>query len=89
MASAWIIRRKTKSGTRYRVLYRVGGRESAHRYAGTFPTKAQALERRRWSQFDGSRQFDIRHSPVPLQKLKNHPILFVHVLPPTNETEPL
>ena len=31
MPSAWIARRPTKDGeTRYRVIYRLGGRESAH-----------------------------------------------------------
>jgi len=33
---------------RYRVLYRLGGRESRARYAGSFTTKAQALARERW-----------------------------------------
>src|SRR6187551_3844717 len=33
---------------RYRVLYRLGGRESRARYAGSFATKAQALARKRW-----------------------------------------
>jgi integrase len=49
MASAWIITRETQTGRkRYRVLYRLGGRESRQRYAGSFPTKTEALERRRW-----------------------------------------
>jgi hypothetical protein len=30
------------------VLYRVRARESAQRYAGSFPTKTAALERKRW-----------------------------------------
>ena len=38
VASAWITTRATRDGgKRYRVLYRVGGRESTPRYAGSFP----------------------------------------------------
>jgi integrase len=49
MPSSWVIARTTKDGgKRYRVLYRLGGRESRARYAGSFRTKAEALERRRW-----------------------------------------
>jgi integrase len=48
MPSSWIVRRQTASGPRYRVLFRVGGRESAHRYAGSFQTKTDALARKRW-----------------------------------------
>lgn len=49
MASAWIRTRKTKHGaTRYRVEYRLGGRESRVRYGGSFPRKADANERKRW-----------------------------------------
>lgn len=49
MPSAWIHRRATKKkGTRYRVEYRLGGSESAIRYAGTFATKREALDRRAW-----------------------------------------
>ena len=48
MASTWITRRVTKDGaTRYRVEFRVGGRESATRY-GSFKTKREADERKRW-----------------------------------------
>jgi integrase len=47
MASAWIEKRKTASGKiRYRVEYRVGGRESASRYAGSFATQREALARK-------------------------------------------
>ena len=35
-------------GKRYRVMFRVGGRESTPRYAGSFPTKRDALTRRAW-----------------------------------------
>lgn len=49
MASTWIIARSTKSGgRRHRVEYRLGGREAATRYGGSFKTKREADERRRW-----------------------------------------
>jgi integrase len=47
MPSAWIEKRKTSSGkVRYRVEYRLGGRESASRYAGSFTTQRDALIRK-------------------------------------------
>ncbi len=49
MPSAWIERRKIANGqARYLVKYRLGGRESAHRYAGSFETRRAALTRRAW-----------------------------------------
>jgi integrase len=49
MASAWIERRKTRSGdARYRVHYRLGGRESPRQYAGTFKTMREAAARKQW-----------------------------------------
>jgi hypothetical protein len=49
MPSVWIERRQTpNSRTRYRVKYRLGGRESAHRYAGSFATRREAIARSRW-----------------------------------------
>jgi len=48
MPSTWVERRNGKSGVRFRVEYRVGGRESASRYAGSFPTKREALARKAW-----------------------------------------
>jgi integrase len=49
MPSAWISRRATKDGgARYRVEFRVGGRETATRYGGSFRTKREADERKRW-----------------------------------------
>jgi len=49
MPSSWIITRATSDGgKRYRVEYRRGGRESATRYAGSFKTKREALERKAW-----------------------------------------
>jgi len=48
MPSAWIERRQTADGhSRYLVKYRLGGRESAHRYAGSFATRRDALARSR------------------------------------------
>jgi hypothetical protein len=48
MASAWLERRSTASGVRFRVRYRLGGRESIPRFAGSFETKREALARRAW-----------------------------------------
>jgi integrase len=49
VASAWIIRRPTTNGgTRYRVRYRLGGRESSTRYGGSFRTMREARLRRDW-----------------------------------------
>jgi integrase len=49
MASTWITRRTTQDGaTRYRVEFRVGGRESRTCYGGSFKTKREADERKRW-----------------------------------------
>jgi hypothetical protein len=46
MASAWIVRRPTKDGgVRHRVVYRVGGAESRHKYGGSFPTRREAKAR--------------------------------------------
>jgi integrase len=47
MSSTWITRRATTDGsTRYRVEYRVGGRESKTRYGGSFQTMREAKTRR-------------------------------------------
>lgn len=49
MASSRIRRRSTASGEpRYRVVYRLGGRESRERYGGSFTTRALALKRKAW-----------------------------------------
>jgi integrase len=49
MASTWIITRATRDGgKRYRVEFRVGGRESATRYGGSFRRKSDAVARRNW-----------------------------------------
>ena len=45
MPSAWISTRPTKDGgRRFRVLFRVGGRESTPRYGGSFGTKRGARQ---------------------------------------------
>ena len=43
-----ITRRTGDGGRRYLVRYRLGGRESMQRYAGSFRTRTEAVERRRW-----------------------------------------
>jgi integrase len=48
MASTWIKKRQGQRGVRYRVVFRVGGRESRVRYGGSFRTKAEAQVRRAW-----------------------------------------
>jgi len=47
--SVWLERREAAAGhSRYLVKYRLGGRESAKRYAGSFKTKREALLRLAW-----------------------------------------
>jgi integrase len=47
--SVWITTRATaRGGKRYRVMYRLGGRESAPRYGGSFKTKREAFARKAW-----------------------------------------
>ena len=49
MPSVWLERRETSAGhNRYLVKFRLGGRESAKRYAGSFKTKREALLRLAW-----------------------------------------
>jgi integrase len=49
VASVWLKTRRTKDGgKRYRVEYRLGGRESKTRYGGSFKTKREATSRRNW-----------------------------------------
>jgi integrase len=48
MPSTWISPRQTKNGKRFRVLYRLGGRESAPCYGGSFGTQREALARKAW-----------------------------------------
>jgi len=44
MPSVWVERRPARSGVRFRVEYRVGGRESPSRYAGSFPDEARGAD---------------------------------------------
>lgn len=48
MPSVWLSSRPTKHGKRFRVLYRLGGRESVPRYGGSFGTQREALARKAW-----------------------------------------
>jgi integrase len=48
VASAWIEKRATGDGVRYRVRYRLGGREAPRLYAGVFRTMREARTRRDW-----------------------------------------
>jgi len=48
MASVWIAKRPARRGTRFRVMYRLGGREAAPRYGGPFSTMREARIRRDW-----------------------------------------
>jgi integrase len=49
MASSWIRTRTARDGSkRYRVEFRVGGRESRPRYAGSFRTLREANARKAW-----------------------------------------
>lgn len=48
MPSSRIRKRAGITGPRYRVVYRLGGRESTERYAGSFPTKSLAEKRKAW-----------------------------------------
>jgi integrase len=48
VASVWLERRATGDGIRYRVRYRLGGREAPRLYAGVFRTMREARARRDW-----------------------------------------
>src|SRR5262245_1530757 len=62
MPSAWLEPRSTKGGTRWRVRFRYGGRESVPRFAGSFATKRDALARRSWvlGELAAMRPVDVR-----------------------------
>ena len=49
MASVWTTSVPTKDGgKRYRVMYRLGGRESTPRHGGSFKVERLAQARKRW-----------------------------------------
>jgi hypothetical protein len=49
MPSVWIRTRTTRAGDkRFRVQYRLGGREASIRYGGSFKTQREANLRRSW-----------------------------------------
>jgi integrase len=49
MASAWVVRRETKDGApRYRVEFRLGGRDARIHYAGSFKRIREAQLRKQW-----------------------------------------
>ena len=78
MASSWIVTRLTNHGQkRYRVVFRVGGAESSHRYAGSFPTKAEAIARKRWvdGELANMRVPDLRAFGAPSQ------VVMLRILP--------
>jgi hypothetical protein len=71
--SSWIITRKTRRGEkRYRVEFRLGGRGSATRYGGSFRTKREAEERRRWidGELAGRRVPDLRSVELEQRALR-------------------
>lgn len=74
MASAWIARRTTKQGeTRFRVMFKAGGREAPQRYAGTFRTLREAKIRRDFvaCELAALRMPDIRPAaPDPVETLR-------------------
>jgi hypothetical protein len=76
MPSAWVKRRHGKTGVRFRVEYRVGGRESSARYAGSFTTKREALARKAWvlGELAAMRVPDVAFSPRrrPLRRSARH-----------------
>lgn len=49
MASAWVERTKRSGQVRYRVRYRVGGRETKQGYLGIFARKQDAIARKNWA----------------------------------------
>lgn len=73
MASAWVRPRATKRGRRYRVEYRIGGRESSIYYAGTFARKVDADTRRAWvlGELAAMRVPDLQVvAPAPVEALR-------------------
>jgi integrase len=73
VASAWIRPRPTSDGgKRYRVEYRLGGRESRIRYGGSFKTRKLALQRKAWiiSELVAQRVPDLQTLAEPVQALR-------------------
>lgn len=68
--SVYITRRQTKSGSRYVVRFRLGGRETQPLHAGSFKTRKEAEARARWvsGELAAMRVPDVRlaakHGPV-------------------------
>src|SRR5262245_5570336 len=62
MASAYVEKRATASGTRWRVRYRIGGGDTPLLFGGSYRTKGEALARRDWiiSQHAAMRVPDLR-----------------------------
>jgi hypothetical protein len=63
MASVWVARRPRKNGgVSFRVMFRLGGRESSPRYGGSFKTMREARIRRDWiaGEFAAFRVPDLR-----------------------------
>jgi len=74
MASAWVRRAVLPSGAvRFRVVYRLGGRESPRLYAGSFATKREADERQRWlsGELAARRIPDLRFAAAETMTLRN------------------
>ena len=68
MPSAWIVRRQRSAGvTTYRVLFRLGGRESTPKHGGSFRTMREAVARRNWlaGELAALRVPDLRLLDVP------------------------
>jgi hypothetical protein len=75
MASVWITARQTSARKkRYRVIWRLGGRESTPRYGGSFSTHREALARKAWiaGELASMRVPDVHaleHAPEPAPAL--------------------
>jgi hypothetical protein len=68
MASSWIVRRQRSDGsTTYRVLFRLGGRESMPKHGGSFRTMREATARRNWlaGELAAMRTPDVRSLAAP------------------------
>jgi integrase len=73
VASSWITTRRTRVGEkRYRVMFRVAGRESSPRYAGSFETMREAKIRRDWvaGELAARRVPDLRFATLEMVTLR-------------------